>query len=120
MATKESKVDEFVPVVKKVLTLPLLKLAIDCAEYIKITSPMFKGKDIMTEDEKKKEPVTLINCVNLKTGEECQMIVNQVFRSILDEEYENQTYVDRGFSVTKHAKKSGKDYHTFSVNEIEL
>lgn len=110
----------FVPVVKKVVTLPLLKFVIDQPLYVKITEPFFLGKELKgSGDSAKMEPATLANCVNLETGEQCQIIVATVLKSVIEEEYENHSYVGCGFSMTKLAKTSGKRYNPYTVAEIE-
>lgn len=106
--------------VKRNITLPLIKPALEEPVYIKVTGKMFVGKEITTNDKQKMEPATLVNCVNLETGEEAQIIVPSVLKGIFNDEFPNDSYVDKGFSITKHKKASGKRYHPFSVAELEL
>ena len=107
--------------VKRNITLPLIKPAIDTPVYIKIASPMFVGKAIQKAgDGKNMEPATLVNCVNLETGEEAQIIVPAVLKGIFEDEFPDEAYVGKAFQITKHAKVSGKQYHNFSVAELEL
>ncbi len=134
MATTKSKVttqpagnvDQHAPEqpkfkVKRNITLPLIKPAIDVPVYIKVTSTMFIGKDIKKPiGGKVMEPATLVNCVNLETGEEAQIIVPSVLSGIFEDEFPEQSYVNKGFQITKHAKGNGKAYHPFSVAELEL
>lgn len=111
----------FVPKVKRVITLPLLKFQIDQPVYVRIDGEMFKGKEIKgSGDKAKMEPATLANCTNLETGEACQIIVATVLHSILTEEYENGAYVGKGFMITKGPKGSGKAYNPYTVSEIEV
>ena len=121
MPTKEkTETKAFQPKIVKNITLPLIKQAIDKPIYIKVTSAMFTGKKIESGDKAKMEPATLINCIDLETGAESQLIVPAVLHSIFDDEYDNDAYVGKGFMITKHEKKSGKKYHPFSVAEIEV
>lgn len=106
--------------VKRNITLPLIKPQIDVPVYIQITGPMFTGKKIDSGKTKDMEPAEMVNCLNLETGEEAQMIVPSVLKGIFEDEYDSDAYVGLGFSVTKHAKASGKRYHPFSVAELEL
>lgn len=108
--------------VKRNITLPLIKPQLDVPVYIKITSEMFVGKDVSAAkgDAKKMEPATLVNCVNLETGEEAQIIVPAVLKGIFEDEFPDNGYVGKAFSITKHPKASGKQYHPFSVAELEL
>ena len=115
------KATGFVPKVKRNITLPLIKPQIDVPVYIQVTSAVFVGKAIQKAgDGKDMEPAKLVNCVNLETGEEAQIIVPSVLNGIFEDEYPDQSYVNKGFQITKHAKASGKRYHAFSVAELEL
>ncbi len=109
---------------KKLLTVPLLKLVENEPRHVKITSAMFVGKQITARSgadpsAKKKEPATLFNAVNLEDGTECQIIVSAVVKGVLADEYPNDTYVGKCFSITKLPRKEGKDYNGFKVVEIE-
>ena len=107
--------------VKRNITLPLLKPQLEVPVYIKITGQIFTGKAVQKAgDGKDMEPAKIVNCINLETGEECQIIVPSVLDSILNEEFTDNAYVGKGFQITKHAKVAGKRYHTFSVAELEL
>lgn len=114
----------FTPVIKKLVTLPLLKFSIDKPIYVRIDAPMFVGKEIQGNGTSAKmEPATLANCTNLETGEVCQIIVATVLKSILEEEYEGEDgagYVGKGFMLTKGAKGDGKKYNPYTVAEIEI
>ncbi len=115
------KATGFTPKVKRNITLPLIKPALDVPVYIKVTSAVFEGKKIEgTGDKAKMEPANLINCINLETGEDAQMIVPAVLKGIFEDEFDGDAYVGKGFMVTKHPKASGKRYHAFSVAELEL
>jgi len=103
--------------VKRLVTLPLLKPAIDKEFYILIQEPIFKGKELKGSDM---EAAHLVNIINLETGQEMQLIANAVLRSTLEEEYPEAGYVGKGFALTKEAKPSGKKYNPFTVVEIEL
>lgn len=118
-ALTETKAPQFK--VKRAITLPLLKFVIGEPIYIKIDEPMFVGKELKGSGEKAKmEPATLVNCTNLETGEQCQVIVATVLKSILEEEFEDNGYVGKGFMITKGAKASGKSYNPYTVAELEL
>lgn len=105
----------------RILTLPLIKTAIDIPVYIQPTGKMFVGKELKVKNgEKKKEPATLLNCINLESGEESQIICNAVLKGIFEDEYPNHAYVGKNFEIVKLAKQSGRDYNPFTVIEIEL
>jgi len=106
--------------VKKKLTYKLFKLAEDLPAVIKITCPMWTGKEIPASAGKSAmEPARLVRVVVIETGEECEMIVNAVLEGILTEAYPNDSYVDLFFQITKHPK-GDKGYHTFTVAEVDV
>lgn len=108
----------FTPKVKKVLTLPLIKLAKGVPVYLQITEAFFVGKKI----DDKKEPATIANVIDLATGECAQIIVPSVLKSTIQESYPNDSYVGLGFSIekTSAAGDGDKAYAKFSVSEIEV
>lgn len=111
----------FTPKVIRSITLPLIKPQLDVPVYVKITGALFEGKKVEgTSDASKMEPATLFNCIDLVTGELAQMIAPAVLKSILAEEYPDDSYIGLGFGITKHPKVSGKRYHTFTVQQIEV
>lgn len=102
--------------VKKAVTLPIRKLAINEAAYLRITDPIFTGKQLADQ----KEPASLANCIDLETGEQCQIVVPQVLHGILDDNYADNSYVGVNFQVIKGKMPSGKKYHPFTVCEVEV
>lgn len=109
----------FKPVVKKALTLPLLKLEFDDPVYVKVITPIFKGKEIKgTGDAAKMEPADLVEVINLATGEHMQMIAGAVMKGVFEDNYSGTDYVGECFQISKH-KKEGKRYHDYKVLLIE-
>lgn len=108
---------------KKLLTIPNLKLIENQPVHIRITSAMFVGKEIKSRRNAapttQREPATLVNAVNLDTGEECQVILSAIPKSTLTEGYPDDTYVGKCFRLTKLPRKEGKEYNGFKVEEIE-
>lgn len=117
----ETKKAAFVPKIKRAITLPLLKPVLDVPVYVKVLDKVFVGKEIeAAKGGKKMDAAHLINIVDLEDGEMKQMIVPAVLQGIFTDEFKDGAYVGRGFMITKHPKGSGKDYHAFSVSELEL
>lgn len=108
----------------KRVTLPIIKLTPNEPRYLQIIGAIFVGKEIAGQkgdkDGKKREPASLANVVDLETGEEGQIVLNKVLKSTLTEEYPEDGYVGKQFEIVKLAKKDGKDYHPFSITEIEV
>lgn len=102
------------------VTLPVLVAKIEEPLYVTIKSETRIGKEMKaTADGQKKAPATLCTVVNLDTGEVCELIVSAVVKSVFDENYPNGAYVGKSFCLVKHAKKEGKNYFNFSVDEID-
>lgn len=111
---------EFVPKRKKLLTRPVLKYVVDVPNYVLIETASHVGKEMKPgADGKKKEPATLCDVIDLKTGEPCQLILNAVVKSVLAEEYPSDSYVGKCFAITKQARVTGKSYDPFLIEEIE-
>jgi hypothetical protein len=100
--------------VAKKLTQPLLKLVNDLPVYVTIQDKMYLGKKV----EEKKDPAMLVHVVDLTTGEECLMILSAVVQGVFKDEYPDDAYVGKSFSICKQAKRPGKAYNEFIVNEI--
>ena len=115
----------FVPKRKKLLTRPVLKMPEGVPRYVKIEHPMFIGKTIKekskgdSDDKKQKEPATILDVIDLSTGEQAQIVCNAVLKSVLAEEYPNDSYVGLCFSIEKQGRAPGKDYNPFHIEEIE-
>ena len=104
------------------VTLQLFKWKNDVERYYKLTSPMFKGQELAAKDGKAaQEPVTLINCIDLETGEEGQFICGSVMVDTFnrDESYINEQYVGKCFAITQK-RDSSKTYNTYNIIEIEV
>jgi hypothetical protein len=104
----------------KNLTLDILKFSENEPRAVKITAAMHIGKDQKADAEgKKREPAVLASCINLDDGAECQIIISAVVKSVLTDEYPNDTYVGKCFLITKKTRVAGKQYFPYSVEEIE-
>lgn len=105
----------------RAVTLQLFKWKNGVERYFKLTSPMFLGKELAVKDGKEaQKPVTLINCIDMETGEEGQFIVGSVLESTLseDEEYAGNKYIGKCFAITQ-LRDASKAYNTYTVIEIE-
>lgn len=117
----ETKKVPFSLAVKTKLTKAVIKFEKDVPVYVKIVGAMHAGKQIKgTGDKQSMEPATLCDVVNLESGEEMQLIVSTLVKSILDDNYPGDTYVGKGFQITKHNKREGKRYFDYSVDEVSL
>ena len=114
---------DFIPKRKKLLTRPVFKWVVGATLHCLIETPMHIGKEIKSRtanaDDKKKEPATLCDVINLATGEPGQIIANAIIKSTLDENYPDNSYVGKCFSITKQARQEGKQYDKFAIEEIE-
>lgn len=107
--------------IKRHVTRSVLKFVAEVSVHVKILTAMHMGKELKGRGEAATmEPATLCEVVNLDTGEEQQMLVSAVIKSIFTEEYPDDSYVGRGFLIIKHAKAEGKNYFTYSIDELDL
>jgi hypothetical protein len=112
------------------VTLPVLKLQIEVPAYITVKDAMrvsesHAGQQASEDGKgaKKKEnqmgPATICTVVDLESGEVKTLIVSTVVKSIFEREYPGDAYVGKSFCLVKHAKKEGKNYFNFSVDEVD-
>lgn len=107
------------------VTLPVLSVKIETPVYVTVKDEMRigaaqkAGKDEDGKSKTKMEPATVCTVVDLTTGEVKTLIVSAVVKSIFNDDYPNGGYVGKSFCLVKHAKKEGKNYFNFSVDEID-
>jgi len=102
--------------VKKHVTLPILQLKIGVPYYVTVTEPIVVGKKV----EADKDPAHIMTVTNLAAGAQpCQIVLNAVLLSTFEDEYPDAGYVDKTFEIIKGEKKTGKNYHPFSLIELE-
>jgi len=107
--------------IKRAVTLPIMKIFANTPVYLRLDAPMFEGK-LLPDDIKqgKTEGAHIVNCTNLETGEQVQIVVPKVLEAVLNETYLDDSYVGLSFEVTKQKMITGKKYHNFTVKEIEV
>jgi hypothetical protein len=108
------------------VTLPVLPVKIEEPVYVTIKDAMRVGaaqKEVIDKQtgkpKPKMEPATVCTVVDLMTGEVKTLIVAAVVKGIFEDEYAGETYVGKSFCLVKHAKKEGKNYFNYSVDEID-
>lgn len=119
---------KFMPKVLAVLTLPLVKLREGTTVYVKVTAPMKQADQLKNakpdKDGKMPTPPMLLNCINLETGEEIQIIPGTVLQDLLTDKYKFDGYVGKGFWIVVNEKKGGgsgkSGYNTYTVKEIAV
>lgn len=111
---------------KKAVTVPTLKMAIDKPIYVKFEAitrkqTLDKKTGEIKIDSKTGEidllPVAKV--INLETGENNELVLGSVLIAQLEAEYTAEEITGKCFEIEKHNKPSGKDYHTYSIYEIE-
>lgn len=115
-----------VKVLKQVST-NLLKLRPGAVVFMTITGPSVKSKPLKnaSEEDKKKEPPTLLPIVNLETGEVQSIIVGAVLIDLLNDEYAGNKYVGKSFRLTVKEQKDaraggGRRYNNYDLVEIQV
>ena len=102
--------------VVKAVTRPVLRFGTQ-PEYIRIESLMYEGE--VMEKSKIKAIPTLLEVINLKTGEAMLMVCAEVFKQEILRNYPKDAYVGKDFQVRK-IKVDGKDYALWAIAEIEV
>lgn len=105
--------------VEKLVTVPVLQLPIDVVRGVRITEPLFEGKEIKSTGRVSKKPATLANVVNLQNGETAQIVVPAVLEANLREQYPDDSYVGKSFAVQNNGKREGKEYNDIRIMEIK-
>lgn len=108
--------------IKKKLNLPLLKQKPNGSIDVFFLSRMFQGKEGISKkgEDKKKDPATIANVLNLISGTPAQIILSTVQIKILAEMYPNDSYIDKSFRLYNFGKLDGRDYNSVSIDEIEV
>lgn len=106
----------------KHVTRPLLKLVDGVPTYIKLDAA-FKQAEQQKNPKKDAAgniipPPFVIDITNLEGGIPSTMVANEVFRSELEKQYPNETYVGKYFEIIKNTKAEGKNYNTFGITEL--
>lgn len=109
---------------KKLLTKAALKLQVDKPVYVLIMSKIHegsqRGKAQVDSDGKPKKPPMICDIIDLDTGEDCALICAEIIKTELTETYPNDSYVGKGFEITKQKRKEGKRYDPYGIAEIEV
>ena len=113
----ENTFDPASVVTKRKLVMPQLKLEQDVTVYFKVTDKMYVGKP--NPEKPTDKPADLCHAIDLQTGEEVSVVIPAVLKSVWDEDYTDDGYVNCAFMVTKGAKAEGKRYFNYEVAEIE-
>lgn len=103
--------------VAKRVTLPFIKQKVGQATYVYFLDRYCKSRKINEEDGKGE--ATLGHVINLTDGQESEMILSTVTKSILDEHYPDGGYVGKAFKIELFAVE-GKKYHKVDMVEIKL
>lgn len=124
MSTPATNALPFTPKRKKLLTRPVFKLATGVSLYVFIEKAMYVGKDLdakkpVDPSKPKKEPATILEVINLASGELGVLLVPAVVKGVFHDEYKNDTYVGKCFGITKQTRAPGKQYDPYNVEEIE-
>lgn len=103
------------------VTRPVMKMEEGKAVFFRAVGAFYEGREIKPTSgtDAQMKPATLIDVIDLETGEEAQIVAGAVLASNLREAYPNDTYKGRCFQVTKLPKAKGKRYFNFDVVEIE-
>ena len=97
----------------RTIAMPLFKLVADVPRFFLADGAMFIGKQI----DDKKEAATLMAVTDLETGEQGQIIIGQVLKELLIEQYPENGYVGKHFELCLR-KRADKKYNTYDLFEV--
>ena len=101
----------------KALTLPTLSHKKVDTYYLKVTAPMYKGKQMPPKEGKEPEPpADCLRVINLETGEEGEYLLPTIAKERL---IELKDYVGKCFEFAKLGRRDGKRYDDYAIYEIE-
>ncbi len=101
--------------VVRAVTRPVIKFGA-APEYVRIESSMYKGEAL--EKAKIKTVPTLLDVVNLRTGEAALIVVAKVLELELERTYPGGSYIGKDYQIRKI--KTDKDYSLWAIAEIKL
>lgn len=108
----------------KKLTLPTFKFEKDKTLYLLLLDVMHvgkkRGKPRLRPDGTEEDPPTLCHVINMSTGEHGQIMCAAIINTELSESYPKYGYVGHAFGITKQARKEGKRYDPYSIEEVEV
>ena len=114
---------------KKLLTRPTISMKKEGAQcFVKIERPRYistqPSREKPKEGEKPKAPPTLMDVINLETGELAHVVVAEMIRSTLESEYPDNAYVGKCFHILNRGKVEtkaggGQMYNKIHIEEIE-
>lgn len=109
--------------VRKVVTVPTLKLEEFKPRYLLIRSPITESTYVDPNAEVgadgKKKRASVCEVADVQSGELGKLVVATVLEKNLREAYPNDEYVGKVFYIEKLGKRPGKRYMDYKVAEIE-
>ena len=97
----ETQINETTPAfkfkVKKLITVPQLKMDQHAPVYVKITSKI-ETSDVIQEGRK---PAEVCDVIDLSTGQEHRLIIASVIMANMEKSYPNDAYVNKSFMFEK-------------------
>lgn len=85
-----------------------------------ILSPIRAGRAVANPRNGIAKAPDLITVRDVQDGNEKELLVGQVLRSTLTENYPDDSYVGKSFACTQGPVPAGKRYKTMTVNEVEV
>lgn len=111
--------------IKKKLTLPTFKFIVDTPLYALFLGPIHRGTQrgqakLNPQTGEPELPPMLAHIVNMETGEHGQIMIAEIIKTEISENFPNDGYVGHGFAITKQKRKEGKRYDPYNIDEIDV
>lgn len=106
------------------VTRNLIKQVENHAVHVQLTAAIYQGKTLKgaklkADGTPEMEPARLVECVDLTSGSLSLLIVNAVLEGALNEQYPDQSYIGKYFTIIMRPGPEGKRYKTFELFELE-
>jgi hypothetical protein len=113
---------------KKSITLSTLKFEVDKPLYVLLAGKLHEGKQRISRSGVVKldssgnprKPPTLVEVIDMTTGEVAQIIAATIINTEISENYPNESYIGLGFSIMKQKRKEGREYDPYEIAEVDI
>ena len=85
-----------------------------------VLGPIRVGKTVANPRNGIAKAPDVLSVRDLEDGNEKEILVGQVLKSTLSENYPDDGYIGKTFACTQSAPPAGKRYKSMTVNEVEV
>ena len=105
--------------IAKYVSVPMLEVPEGMSFICQLFDKVKELEPIEGQKRKFKDSKHYASTIKAPNGEARLFTWNTVFKSEMEKNYPDDSYVGKWFQITRLPIKRGKDYATFAINEIE-